>query len=336
MSDKNQTERVPVKIKRVSLLRLLWFTKLNTKIHKKDPLFKKALASIWSRLKFTLSFGFRLLRQDRFVLRVGNKIAGALALQRRKKSIFIYAIGVLPSFRRQGYGTMLMRFTEDFALKKNRQFVCFSVLLENQPAVNLYQKLGYHSQGIGLTLIRLLMKKFSTISEPMEKSDNAIRLEPITNPMKKKAKTFHWWNEEIATISRDARELCEVDKLLEFDFHPDWKVYAIISNEEEAGILINLTSSYLPTFVLFSSPTKTWTKQWFLIFLSLIVKQCASQQEEQATETSRGQKQRLFPPSLWQIFLTHQHKEHLMATFGKGFIIPDTTEDRQIYFKKLF
>ena len=146
-----------IRIKRVPLFRLHWFTKLNLKIHQEDPLFKKAQETKNSRRKFYCNFASKLARQSRFILLDKDKVVGSLSLEKRKHSFFVYAVGVVKEFRRKGYGTVLMNFTEEFARRKNKNFICFSVLLENKPAVDMYEKLKYHSQGVGLTLVRVFL-----------------------------------------------------------------------------------------------------------------------------------------------------------------------------------
>ncbi|RLI70162.1 MAG: hypothetical protein DRP02_08755 [Candidatus Gerdarchaeota archaeon] len=337
MKEKEATEDLPVKLKRVSFLRLLWFTRLNMEIHKKDPIFKKALASRWEKFKFTMSFCWRLARQKRFILVRRKDVIGALSLEKRKLSIFIYAIGILPSFYRQGFGTKLMLFTEEFAKKNRRKFVCFSVLLENIPAVSLYKKLGYHSQGIGLTLIRFLRRKLSKSLLSLQET-TPISLYRLSNPAKKRAETFHWWYEEIAAISEEAKQLCIADKLLDFKLKPNWDVYQIKTGEETVGVLVNIPSSYIPTLMLLSSPKATWTKNCFLMLLSVLQAKFQTPQKEKPFPPSQmnSQMQNLFgTSSIYQFFLTQQHKDHLLSVFGKEFILHDPTEDRQIFFKRV-
>ncbi|NHJ49199.1 MAG: GNAT family N-acetyltransferase, partial [Asgard group archaeon] len=194
-------------------------------IHQKDPLFSTALKSRREKLKFMIDFGSKLARQKRFSLYENGKLAGALSLEIRKKSIFVYAVGLLEEFKRKGYGTYLMSFTEKFARYKNKKFVCFSVLLENTPAISMYEKLDYKSMGVGLTLLRLFMWKMRDEIEKNEFQDNKIDFRSLKNPIEIREKNLEWWLREISHFAgKDASVIASKDKLIEFDFKKEWFV----------------------------------------------------------------------------------------------------------------
>ena len=52
----------------------------------------------------------------------------------------------MPEYRRQGIGSALMRYAEDWARAKGDRQIGLQVFQFNQPALNLYQQLGYETQ----------------------------------------------------------------------------------------------------------------------------------------------------------------------------------------------
>ncbi len=309
----------------------MWFTKLNLEIHKQDPIFQKANESFLSKIKFQISFFFKLLTQHRFVIKEGKKVAGALSLEKRKASMFIYAVGVVEGFRKRGYGTKLMNFTEEFTKKKNKYYITFSVLLENTPAVTLYHKLQYRPLGVGLTLIRFFTWKLTTSDIHLTKEK--INFKPIFDHKNINEKTLYWWHEEVNYLTgEEGKILCEEDALIDFDFKSDWIYYEIIINDTPSGIVFIIPSDLFNTIVLFSN-TETWKRELFLQLLNELTEK--KLQNNIKTDFNSKTKYQLQKLSMLQIFLTHQHKEALLNSFSKELIIPDTTEDRQIYFKKL-
>ena len=324
-----------LEIKRVPLCRLLWFGRLNIKIHEKDPIFQKAKMSISSRIKFFINFNWKLMFQSRFILLENSKVAGALSLDVKRNSIFVYAVGLLEEYRRKGYGSYLMKFTEDFARKKKRNFVNFSVLLDNKPAVNLYEKLGYHSQGLGLTLIRYFREKLVEINETelLEKI-GSITFRKITKNREIDQKAIHWWSEEIEAVAGSlAKDISVKDGLLEFDFKREWKIYEILLNSKESGLVAILPSEVFLTIVFFSDPETTWSMDWTKLFLYSILKEKLGNKLIRKKSISTGLLSMNNSP-LVQIFLTYQHMESLKQE-NKALFVHDPLEDRQILFKIL-
>ena len=58
----------------------------------------------------------------------------------------IFLLYVLPEYRRQGIGAALMRYAEDWARARGDRQIGLQVFRFNQPALNLYQQLGYETQ----------------------------------------------------------------------------------------------------------------------------------------------------------------------------------------------
>lgn len=57
-------------------------------------------------------------------------------------------IGLLPSYRRQGYGQLLMDSAIEHARKVGVERIELEVFATNIAAVNLYKKLGFHQEGL--------------------------------------------------------------------------------------------------------------------------------------------------------------------------------------------
>lgn len=68
----------------------------------------------------------------------------------------IFLLFVCPKHRRQKVGQGLMKIAEDWARAKGDRQIGLQVFINNQPALNLYQSLGYHSQS--LSMIKFLSK----------------------------------------------------------------------------------------------------------------------------------------------------------------------------------
>ena len=319
-----------VKLKKVPLRKIFWFTKHNIEIHKTDPIFRKAQKNLNERLKFFFSFAYKLAKCTRFVITENNEIAGALSLERKSKSIFIYAVGLFEDYRRKGYGTILMEFTEFYAKKKEKDYVTFSVLLENKPAINLYEKLSYKPLGLGLTLIKYLKTEENDFQIDIKKESN-FSFKLLKNFKTIEKKTKFWWLKEIEAIAgKEASEVCLVDKLLDFDFKYTWDIYEVNYDEQIVGIFASLPSKLFPTVVLFSDPNNTWNMNWTEEFIEAFL--------QSNLENVRRKKQRAFRSkkiSFIQIFLTHQHRDSLKIKNEKIKLYYDTTEDRQVYFKKI-
>lgn len=329
-----------LKLKRVSIFKIFWFSKLNMKIHQQDPIFTTANETNWSRFKFLLSFAFKSLFHHRFIMIEKNNVAGALSLDKKRISVFVYAIGLLPEFRRKGYGTLLMEFAEYFARKNNKDIVNFSVLLENKPAVKFYEKLGYKPQGIGLTIIRCLRRKLFAIDNADEASiqeESIIYFESINRKKTIETKAKYWWLKEISfSAGKTAKNLTKKEKMLEFEPKLGWKAYKIINSNLEVGFITILPFDLIPTFVLFSDAEKTWNVVW----LKKLLQQLEKSQLLRIMKKSKSLlnlKEDTLSSSFFQFFVTHQHKDALLEYNQKNnmVFIHDSNQDRQIYFKKL-
>ncbi|WP_427162986.1 GNAT family N-acetyltransferase [Aliinostoc sp. HNIBRCY26] len=60
----------------------------------------------------------------------------------------IFLLYVVPEHRRRGVGTALMRYVENWAIQRGDRQIGLQVFQSNQPALNLYNHLGYQTQSL--------------------------------------------------------------------------------------------------------------------------------------------------------------------------------------------
>lgn len=60
----------------------------------------------------------------------------------------VFLLYVIPEYRRQGIGTALMRYAENWAKKRGDRQIGLQVFPSNQTALNLYNHLGYQTQSL--------------------------------------------------------------------------------------------------------------------------------------------------------------------------------------------
>ncbi|HBY78411.1 MAG TPA: GNAT family N-acetyltransferase, partial [Cyanobacteria bacterium UBA11148] len=58
----------------------------------------------------------------------------------------VFLLYVMPDYRRQGIGSALMRYAENWARARGDRQIGLQVFQANQPALDLYQHLGYQVQ----------------------------------------------------------------------------------------------------------------------------------------------------------------------------------------------
>ena len=79
----------------------------------------------------------------------------------------IFLIFVLPEYRKQGIGTTLIRVAENWAKARGDRQIGLQVFTNNQPALNLYQHLGFQTQSI--SMIKPLFKSPNPQAQTFEK-----------------------------------------------------------------------------------------------------------------------------------------------------------------------
>ena len=78
-----------------------------------------------------------------FIIEVNSKTSGFIIARQNKERSEIITIDILPEFREKGYGEKLLNFMEQFLIKNMVKYIFLEVAVNNEPAINLYTKLGY-------------------------------------------------------------------------------------------------------------------------------------------------------------------------------------------------
>ncbi|MBU7584306.1 MAG: GNAT family N-acetyltransferase [Nostoc sp. TH1S01] len=75
---------------------------------------------------------------------VGNAIDQVIG----DRHAHIFLLYVVPEHRRRGIGKALMQYVEQWAIKRGDKQIGLQVFESNQPALNLYNQLGYQTQSL--------------------------------------------------------------------------------------------------------------------------------------------------------------------------------------------
>lgn len=109
---------------------------------------KSSFSSPWSRTAFEME----LSGENRFayylVAREGCKVIGYLGAWLILNEAHITNIAVRPEYRKSGIGHKLMDSFFAQAAQKNIEAITLEVRVTNDPAQNLYRKLGFKDMGI--------------------------------------------------------------------------------------------------------------------------------------------------------------------------------------------
>jgi len=78
-----------------------------------------------------------------FVAEVNGKVVGTTMVSKRGNTGYVNAVMVHSDFRRKGIATQLMKAAIDYVQKRRLARVILRVISTNNPAKNLYQKMGF-------------------------------------------------------------------------------------------------------------------------------------------------------------------------------------------------
>lgn len=98
-----------------------------------------------------------------FVLRTGGKIAGSIILSHEPEKAYdqvqwgidaeytdilvIHTLVVHPSYMKQGVGSALLRFAEQYGIQQGMKAIRLDVSIHNAPAIAAYERHGYRYVG---------------------------------------------------------------------------------------------------------------------------------------------------------------------------------------------
>lgn len=75
-------------------------------------------------------------------------VGNAVDQVRGDRHAHIFLLYVVPEHRRRGIGTALMGYVEDWARKRGDRQIGLQVFESNQPALNLYNQLGFQTNSL--------------------------------------------------------------------------------------------------------------------------------------------------------------------------------------------
>ena len=97
---------------------------------------------------------------DSFVIKSDSWIVGigSIKISSETKRGHIFHVFIDKEYRNQGFGKKTMDYLESFAKKEKMEFLNLRVMPKNEPAIKLYEKLGFVNKG-STKQGDLLMKK---------------------------------------------------------------------------------------------------------------------------------------------------------------------------------
>jgi ribosomal protein S18 acetylase RimI-like enzyme len=78
-------------------------------------------------------------------------LGNAVDQVRGDRHAHVFLLYILPEHRRRGLGSALMRHAEEWAKARGDRQIGLQVFQSNQPALNLYQHLGYETQSLWMS-----------------------------------------------------------------------------------------------------------------------------------------------------------------------------------------
>ncbi|GAB1433451.1 GNAT family N-acetyltransferase [Spirochaetota bacterium] len=84
--------------------------------------------------------------QEQFLVMSKEGLVGYMAIASGSDGVALHSMGVLPEFRRQGFGKEILNISLSVLKKRNVNKISLEVNAENMPAIALYQKAGFEEQ----------------------------------------------------------------------------------------------------------------------------------------------------------------------------------------------
>lgn len=109
---------------------------------------ESSFSSPWSRTAFKMELNGKNRFSYYLVARDGHKVVGYLGAWLILNEAHITNIAVRPEYRKSGIGQKLMDSFFTQAVEKDIEAVTLEVRVTNDPAQNLYRKLGFKDMGI--------------------------------------------------------------------------------------------------------------------------------------------------------------------------------------------
>lgn len=87
---------------------------------------------------------FELDKRLQFFAVLEDQLIGLVTVNMEEEDVSIFGVGILPEYRRQGYGKELLHLIVDNLLERGRSEINIEVNSENVKALELYKKVGFH------------------------------------------------------------------------------------------------------------------------------------------------------------------------------------------------
>ena len=96
--------------------------------------------------------GFKTKHHEFYIINEQNEDVGHvwIKIDEQKKSAFLYEIFLVESARSKGIGKRVMEESEILLVKRNVEFFKLHVFGSNEPAIRLYNYLGFEIAGINM------------------------------------------------------------------------------------------------------------------------------------------------------------------------------------------
>ncbi len=89
-----------------------------------------------------------MLTEGMFMIMLNDSVIGKIYTEYGENSAFIYGFGILPEFRRNGYGKAAFRAIMDVIKSKNIDDIQLDVESKNRNALNLYKGFGFQEMSV--------------------------------------------------------------------------------------------------------------------------------------------------------------------------------------------
>ena len=87
------------------------------------------------------------LQSLRYFVTIDQRIVGLVAYQENKEALFISVLATHPFYRKMGVASFMLNYAVKLAKKLDRRSIELAVLKRNQPAMRLYEKIGFRLKG---------------------------------------------------------------------------------------------------------------------------------------------------------------------------------------------
>jgi len=81
--------------------------------------------------------------REQYLAVLNGDILGLCSINQEEYEVSIYGLGILPEYRRKGYGKELLHQIVDSLIQRGKTKITLMVNRENTPAIELYKQSGF-------------------------------------------------------------------------------------------------------------------------------------------------------------------------------------------------